>query len=111
MDKTFRRASPADAPELARIHVAAWHVAYKGIVPDATLEQFTVQARTKRFRASLTEVTAETCVAEFGNTAVGFLTLGGCRDTDLDNSQTGEIWGIYILPEHWRQGIGKYLCE
>ena len=52
MDKTFRRASPADAPELARIHVAAWHVVTKGIVPDATLEQFTVQARAKRFRAS-----------------------------------------------------------
>jgi GNAT superfamily N-acetyltransferase len=33
----------------------------------------------------------------------------GCRDTDLDKRKTGEIWGIYILPEHWRQGFGRYL--
>jgi ribosomal protein S18 acetylase RimI-like enzyme len=35
----------------------------------------------------------------------------GCRDTDLDNSKTGEIWGIYILPEYWRRGFGRHLCE
>jgi hypothetical protein len=88
MDKTFRRAALADAPELARIHVAAWHAACRGIVPDSTLARFTVENRTERFRALLTEITEETYVGEIGNTAVGFLTLGASRDTDLDNTRT-----------------------
>lgn len=111
MDKTFRRADPADAPELARIHVSAWQQAYRGIVPDSTLEQFTVESRTERFRAFLTEGAAETYIVEIGKTAVGFLTLGASRDTDLDSSEAGEIWGIYIQPDFWRKGFGRQLCE
>ena len=33
---TFRRATQADASAMAEIHVAAWHEAYRGIVPDST---------------------------------------------------------------------------
>ena len=64
MDAKLRRATPADAEELARIHVAAWHEACGGIVPEATLEQFTVEVRMERFRTFLAEGTAETYLAE-----------------------------------------------
>jgi ribosomal protein S18 acetylase RimI-like enzyme len=111
MDITLKRATPADAPELARIHVAAWHEAYRGIVPDSTLEQFTVEGRTERFREFLADPSAETYAAEAGSRIVGFLTIGGCRDTDVEHSGTGEIWGIYVSPTHWRRGIGRFLCE
>ena len=110
MDATLRQATPDDAMELARVHVAAWHEAYRGIVPDSQLEQFTVEARTGRFRAFLAEGSAETYAVEHDTRIVGFLTLGACRDSDLEQTGTGEIWGIYILPEYWRQGLGKYLC-
>lgn len=36
------------------------------------------------------------------------MTFGKCRDNDKDNSY-GEIWGIYLLPEFWNQGIGSEL--
>lgn len=36
--------------------------------------------------------------------------LGRCRDEDLKDSY-GEIWGIYLLPSFWRQGIGKELLN
>jgi ribosomal protein S18 acetylase RimI-like enzyme len=111
MDKTLRRATPDDAAALAEVHVTAWRQAYRGIVPDSYLEQFTVEARTERYRQFLADGTAETYVAEQESRPVGFLTLGGCRDTDVERSNTGEIWGIYILPEYWRRGIGRFLCE
>jgi ribosomal protein S18 acetylase RimI-like enzyme len=111
MGTIFRRARRADAPELARIHVAAWQEAYRGIVPEATLEQFTVEGRTERFDRFLAEDTSETYLAEHDSRVVGFLTLGACRDPDVEGSSTGEIWGIYILPEYWRRGFGKYLCK
>jgi ribosomal protein S18 acetylase RimI-like enzyme len=42
---------------------------------------------------------------------LGFLTLGGCRDSDVDPQITGEIWGIYLAPQYWRRGAGTLLCR
>jgi len=106
----FRRATPEDAAALARVHVASWHKAYRGIVPDAHLQGFTVERRTERFRQSLASDSEETYLAERDNRIVGFLTIGGCRDEDVDRATTGEIWGIYLAPSYWRKGIGRFLC-
>jgi hypothetical protein len=35
----LRPATPADAPALARAHVASWRAAYRGILPDAVLPE------------------------------------------------------------------------
>jgi ribosomal protein S18 acetylase RimI-like enzyme len=107
----LRPATPADAPALAEVHVASWHGAYRGIVPESHLEGFTVKRRTERFRESLASGAEETYVAERDNQVLGFLTLGDCRDPDVDHQTTGEIWGIYLAPKHWRKGIGRFLCK
>ena len=111
MDISLRLATQADSPELARVHVAAWRRAYRGIVPEATLQQFTVELSSERFGAFLAEGASETYLAEYEGRAAGFLTLGSCRDSDIDPKSTGEIWGIYVLPELWRKGVGRFLCE
>jgi hypothetical protein len=46
MIASLRRANPDDAPALARVHVAAFHEAYHGIVPGSHLKEFTVERRT-----------------------------------------------------------------
>jgi len=107
----IRRATPDDAPLLARAQVEAWHKAYRGIVPDAYLQSFSIKRRTECFRQSLATNSEETYVAEVANQVVGFLTLGKCRDSDVDPKTTGEIWGIYLSPEHWRKGVGRFLSE
>ncbi|MBX3081681.1 MAG: GNAT family N-acetyltransferase [Anaerolineae bacterium] len=105
----IRRATADDAPKLARVHVDSWQVAYRGIVPDSHLERFTYQRREEAFRHALTANLEETYLIEDGDQAVGILTIGASRDTDLDASRTGEIWGIYITPTYWRQGVGTLL--
>lgn len=107
----LRPATPLDALELTRAHVASWQAAYAGIVPDSFLKGFTVERRTERFRESLTRGDAETYAIEYDERIVGFLALGDCRDRDVEQQTTGEIWGIYLLPSHWRRGIGKLACE
>lgn len=107
----LRRATLDDAPALAKAHVESWLKAYRGIVPDARLHGFTVERQTERFRQSLAEDSEETYVAELDGQILGFLTLGDCRDSDVDHSTTGEIWGIYLLPQHWRKGIGRFLAK
>jgi ribosomal protein S18 acetylase RimI-like enzyme len=100
-----------DAPKLAQVHVDSWHVAYRGLVPDSFLQGFTYQRREEAFRQALAANSEETYLIEDSDLAVGILTVGVSRDTDLDVSRTGEIWGIYIAPDHWHRGIGTMCVQ
>ncbi len=111
MKVNLRCATPNDAPALAKVLVASWQKAYPGIVPESHLQGFTIERRTERFHQSLASGVEETYVAEHDGEILGFLTLGDCRDTNVDQQITGEIWGIYLSPEHWRKGIGRFLSE
>jgi ribosomal protein S18 acetylase RimI-like enzyme len=106
-----RPAQVGDAPALARVHVDSWRAAYGELVPDSSLQRFTYEWREECFQQSLATNAGETYLIEVDEEVVGFLTLGAARDPDLDTSRTGEIWGIYILPNYWRKGIGKRLAE
>jgi len=107
----FRRAQVDDAPALARVHVDSWQVAYRSVIPDSFLQRFTYQRREEAFRQALAANLEETYVIEDDDRAVGILTIGACRDSDLDASRTGEIWGVYIVPDYWRRGIGTRLVQ
>lgn len=111
MKLNLRRASSNDAPVLAKVHVASWKDSHSDIVPDSHLKGFTVERRTERFRESLASGAEETYVAEGDDQVLGFLTFGECRDPDVNHETTGEIWGIYLSPSHWRKGIGRFLAE
>jgi ribosomal protein S18 acetylase RimI-like enzyme len=107
----IRRATPDDAGAMASLHVAAWQTAYRGLVPDAFLDGLVVDRRAQRIRESLSAQAEETYLAEQEGNLLGMLTIGACRDEDVDPAITGEIWGIYLAPQHWRQGIGSVLCR
>ena len=112
------RAQASDAPRVARVHVDSWQVAYRGVVPDSFLEGFTYAKREDAFRRSLAENLEETyllededATASSDERAVAILTVGPSRDDDLDVKEVGELWGIYIVPDRWRQGIGTRLVR
>jgi ribosomal protein S18 acetylase RimI-like enzyme len=107
----IRRAAVDDAPKLAKVHVDSWQVAYRGLVPDSHLQKFTYQRREEAFRRSLAANQEETYLLEDGHQPVAILTIGPGRDSDLDISLTGELWGIYIAPDYWRRGIGRKLVQ
>ena len=107
----MRRAQASDAPSLAKVHVDSWHAAHRGLVPDPFLQGFTYQSRTEQFRQSLATGSEETHLVEENGNVMGFLVLGACRDSDLNVDCVGEIWGIYISPDRWREGLGKRLLE
>jgi len=107
----IRRAHVKDAPILAKVHVESWHKAYREIVPESFLEGFTYLKREVAFREALINKTEETYIAEEGDNSVGILTVGESRDSDLDNKITSEIWGIYLMSDYWRRGIGTILVK
>jgi ribosomal protein S18 acetylase RimI-like enzyme len=107
----IRRATIDDAAALARVHIDSRRSAYRGLIPDSFLATLDLDHWTQRFRDVLSSNTEAVYVAEEEEAILGFLIIGGCRDTDLEQDETGEIWGIYLAPEHWRRGIGRRLCR
>lgn len=107
----IRLATPADTTPLGRLHIDCWRAAYHGLVPDAYLAALDPERRADRFRESLAEAASETYLAEEYGEVLGFLTLGACRDPDLDPETAGEIYAIYLGPKHWRRGVGRRLCQ
>ena len=107
----FRDATPGDAATMATIHIDAWRTAYRGLVPDSFLATLDHEARTERFRKFLESSARDTHIIEHDGQAVGHLTIGPSRDNNLDQRSVGEIWGIYLLPTHWRRGIGTQVCR
>jgi ribosomal protein S18 acetylase RimI-like enzyme len=107
----IRRATSSDAAALAKVHIDAWRMAYRGLVPDSYLDSLDFDLRAERWRESLATGKRETYVAEDDQGVLGFLTIGACRDPELAGEPVGEIWGIYLAPRHWRKGIGRLLCR
>src|SRR5512136_2512469 len=107
----LRRATPDDATAIARLHVDSWRSAYRGVVPDEFLDSMDPDKRARRFRESLASGSEETYLAEEKGELLGILTLGACRDADVDHAITGEIWGIYLAPQHWRKGWGRAILQ
>jgi len=107
----WRSATPRDAPVLEAIRVAAWRTAYRGIVPNSALDNLDAARGEESFRRFLASGDGETYVVEHEGRSVGFVTVGPCRDRDLDPSTTGEIWGIYVSPDRWGRGIGTWACH
>ena len=53
---------------------------------------------------------SELIVAESSSTVLGFCSYGDSRDRDTSDG-TGEIYAIYVAPEHWSNGVGRALLQ
>jgi len=104
----IRQASPDDALRIATIHVEAWRVAYRGIVPDEYLRSLSVERRHLGWRQILEVAEESIWVAEDGERALGWISASRSRDVDAAQS-TGEIWAIYVDPVCWGKGVGRAL--
>lgn len=105
-----RIAQKKDASNIAKIHVETWQCAYRGQLPDALLDNLSVEQRTKRWKETLSKPQPESVafVAEIGGVIVGFCSVGSCRDDDMDG-ETGELRSIYVAPESMNKGAGSWL--
>lgn len=108
----IRKASPADAPGIARVHVGSWQSTYKGIMPDEVIASRSYEQREALWSRVLTEQVESTFVyvAEGdGGHIVGFASGGANRTLDL--AYDGEIHAIYILKQQQGKGTGRALMS
>jgi ribosomal protein S18 acetylase RimI-like enzyme len=108
----IRRGRPEDAARVAWVHLRAWQQTYAGLIPESYLDALMdgLPERTARWRGWLEETPPWVAVSDPGE-VIGFAAYGPARDEDAIPSVTGEIWGIYVLAEHWDQGIGRRLMD
>jgi ribosomal protein S18 acetylase RimI-like enzyme len=58
----------------------------------------------------LAQLTSGTWVVEEASRILGWINAGQSRDPDARPS-TGELWAIYVDPQHWRRGMGQLLWQ
>lgn len=99
-----------DAKAIADIHAASARAAYQGIVPDDQLDALAPSTREAKWRQAIEFAEPQVHVAVQGDTVVGFVGFDRSRDPKTPPT-TGEIWAIYVKPEHWGKGAGVALWD
>jgi GNAT superfamily N-acetyltransferase len=103
-----RAAVPADADEVARVHVRSWRSAYPGLIAQEYLNGLKPEAWASRYTFGRVGLRMpSTLVAVDGSAICGLVTTGLGRDVDLPNF--GELMAIYVDPAHVRTGVGRPL--
>lgn len=105
----IRAATHKDSLSIAEIHVASWKHTYVGQMPDDLLRNLSVISRDKGWRDILSSHAHDVLVAEEEGMPIGFVHLGTSGDDDSSLTTSGEIYALYLYPEHMRRGIGGSL--
>jgi GNAT superfamily N-acetyltransferase len=109
MQIRVRHATPKDAASLATAEIASWRVAYQGLIPNAFLSGLAREEKTEGWCQNLLKHGASgrkrVLVAVSDSVAIGFVRV----DYDGDDHEVGLVYLLYVLPEHWRHGVGTAL--
>jgi GNAT superfamily N-acetyltransferase len=107
----IRRATPQDAASLATVEIATWRAAYQGLMPDAFLTGLSHEEKTEGWRRNLLKHGASgrkrVLVAVSDMVAIGFVRVG----YEEDDHAVALVTLLYVLPEHWRRGVGAALMR
>lgn len=106
---TVRRATTADAPAIARVHVDSAREAEGGLVPERVLRSMAVDRRAGMWRRILDtpEHPVRVVVGEAGGALVGVAAVSGTPGAD----GAGELHALYVDPRAQGRGHGSLLLD
>ena len=106
----IRLADVKDAAAIARVHVDTWRTTYVGIVSDEHLANLSYARSEQRQREKMSSGSGFAYVAEIEPGQVVGFAFGG-PERENDSIYHGELYGLYILKDYQRQGIGRQLVR
>lgn len=110
---TVRPARPGDAAPMARVNVRSWQETYRGLMPDAVLDDPDLPATRERFwTAALTEErfrANRVAVAERDDRLIGLAMAGPPLDEDATWVQ--QLYVLYVLVAEHGTGAGRALLD
>ncbi|MCU1312386.1 MAG: acetyltransferase, family [Acidobacteriaceae bacterium] len=118
MQTAIRRASPADAIEIAKVHVASWKSTYPGIVSQTYIDSLDPQQFASRWMERLLLPETLVLVAATAQGICGFVSGGPLREPLPPPAAAaegkfgdGEIYALYVLEHEHRRGLGRALMR
>ena len=107
-----RTATAADLPLVAQIHMASWHDAYRGVIPEEILRGRTVEDSLCGRRSTFEKYPDNITVAEAAKAELtGFCCAGPVVEPTRNDPFEFEIYGLHVAPKARRQGIGAALLR
>lgn len=106
---SIRIAKENDVRSIAQVQVESWRTTYKGIVPQAYLDDLSVDDRMKVWK-KVVEIHSVIVAENEKREIIGFA-AGGEERTKEYPSYTGELYAIYLLEECQKQGVGRKLFD
>lgn len=112
---TVRLAEPADADALGAISARAFDATYRGIVPDAALDEW-IRDGAASWNAAFEQRTPDSpsraWVAERDGSVIGYATTSPARSNWLPPPDgAGELTNLYLDPDVIGSGVGRLLYE
>jgi ribosomal protein S18 acetylase RimI-like enzyme len=104
-----RPATLEDAEAIARVNVATWRSAYRGLLPDDFLAALNEANYAERWTRLISEGSSRVFVAEESEGLVGF--ASGGRERAGEHGYAGELYAIYVLDNATRRGHGRELVR
>jgi len=105
----IRPSQETDAHSITCIYIHTWQGTYLGLVPFGYLYSMSLGRLEQGFISELESKKVISYVAEDAGEVVGFVSGGYERQgNDIYN---GEIYALYVLKKHQRQGIGAELVS
>ena len=89
---TIGRLEPNDAADIARVHVSAWQVAYKDLLPDEFLDRLRPKDWAAQYHLGDTEQGKPSAIVAIKRGEIaGFSTMGPSRDADDPKAGGGRV--------------------
>ena len=104
-----RPAVLGDAAAIARVHVATWRTAYRGMLPGDFLASLTEAHYADRWRRGIGDGASRVFVAEDTSGVVGF--ASGGRERAGEDGFGGELYALYVHDRAQRRGYGRDLVR
>ncbi len=105
-----RPASLRDAKPIAEAHVAAWQAAVARSGPAEALHALSIERCQAYWREAINLCEPQVIVATENDKVVGFAGFDRSRDKGTP-STNGEVWALYVHPQHWGRGVGLALWD
>ena len=106
----IRRAKEDDALSIAQVYIETWRSSYAGILPDHVLINMNPQKSMITFARTINHSSEIILVAEESN--LGIVGMGSVgKNRTKDNKYLGEVFTLYVHPDHQNNGIGKNLLS
>jgi len=112
----IRPATQEDINAIAALHIEGWKAAYGGLVDQTYLDSLTLEKRIQDWTGWMATGETTILMAEEQGRPVGWTAFGRTRTPPPGSSPirplySGEIYGLYLHPDVWRQGHGKALIK